>query len=216
MNMTKRISALLPAALLACALTACGVKAPPVAQPTPSPVAAEEIRASAAPTAVPLDAPAAIPLDAHTAVAWANWSDDPQISELALNKDDLGRGTPHHLPVYKCGTAEELEQFKAAFSGILSFAEAWDEIPSFDDATAACDDVFFADHALLLVYVEANSCTFRFDVSSVSKEADALCIHICQTNHPEVFDTATAGWWMVTSIESDGLQNIQRYDAILE
>ena len=131
--------------------------------------------------------------DFDASVSWANWSDDPKIRELALNKDTFELSSARHIPIYKCNTLEELNEFKTTFSGTFTMDGTRDEVPSFEEVTADYTEDFFIENTLLLVYVEANSCTPRFGVDSVSKENGTLSVHVKYTYTPEEGDSAMAG-----------------------
>ena len=149
-------------------------------------------------------------------VSWVNWSDDPKIRELALNKDTFKLSSPRHIPVYKCGTSEELKEFKTTFSGTFAMDETWDEVPSFEEVTADYTEDFFLENTLLLVYVEAGSCTPRFGVDSVSKENGTLSVCVKYTYNPEEGDSAMAGWLFAIPVNNDQVQDCTAFDAVLK
>ena len=47
------------------------------------------------------------------AVCYAGWTSESEIYTNALNKDKMAISSVQHLPIYKVGTLEELEQFHA-------------------------------------------------------------------------------------------------------
>lgn len=155
-------------------------------------------------------------IDFDASVSWANWSDDPKIRELALNKDTFELSSAPHIPVYKCGTLEELNEFKTTFSGTFTIDGTWDEVPSFEEVTADYTEDFFLENTLLLVYVEADSCTPRFGVDSVSKENGTLSVCVKYTYNPEEGDSAMAGWLLTISVNNDQIQDCTNFDAVLK
>lgn len=155
-------------------------------------------------------------LDFDASVSWANWSDDPKIRELALNKDMFELSSARHIPIYKCNTLEELNEFKTTFSGTFTMDGTWDEVPSFEEVTADYTEDFFIENTLLLVYAEANSCTPRFGVDSVSKENGTLSVHVKYTYTPEEGDSAMAGWLFTIPVNNDQIQDCTNFDAILK
>ena len=114
------------------------------------------------------------------AVSYANWTEESEIYFGALNKEKMVISSVQHLPIYKFNTSEELEQFKLAFGEVLTMDRGYDEVPSFNDITTNYDETFFDENTLLLVYVGANSGTYRFGVSSVFCAENSFCIHIGQ------------------------------------
>ena len=155
-------------------------------------------------------------IDFDASVSWANWSDDPKIRELALNKDTFELSSARHIPVYKCDTLEELNEFKTTFSGTFTMDGTWDEVPSFEEVTADYTEDFFIENTLLLVYVEAGSCTPRFGVDSVLKENGTLCVYAKYTYNPEEGDCAMAGWLFTIPVNNDQIRDCTNFDAVLK
>ncbi|WP_294473991.1 hypothetical protein, partial [uncultured Intestinimonas sp.] len=121
-----------------------------------------------------------------------------------------------HIPVYKCDTLEELNEFKTTFSGTFTMDGTWDEVPSFEEVTADYTEDFFIENTLLLVYVEAGSCTPRFGVDSVSKENGTLSVYVKYTYNPEECDSAMAGWLFTIPVNNDQIQDCTNFDAVLK
>ena len=149
------------------------------------------------------------------AVSYANWTEESEIYFGALNKEKMVISSVQHLPIYKFNTSEELEQFKLAFGEVLTMDSGYDEVPSFNDITTNYDETFFDENTLLLVYVGANSGTYRFGVSSVFCAENAFCIHIEQTNNPEVVTDDMAGWFITVAVPDSMVENCTEFDADL-
>ena len=149
------------------------------------------------------------------AVSYANWTEESEIYFGALNKEKMVISSVQHLPIYKFNTSEELEQFKLAFGEVLTMDRGYDEVPSFNDITADYDETFFDENTLLLVYVGANSGTYRFGVSSVFCAENSFCIHIEQTNKPEVVTDDMAGWFITVAVPDSMVENCTEFDADL-
>ena len=149
------------------------------------------------------------------AVSYANWTEESEIYFGALNKEKMVISSVQHLPIYKFNTLEELEQFKLAFGEVLTMDSGYDEVPSFNDITTNYDETFFDENTLLLVYVGANSGTYRFGVSSVFCAENSFCIHIEQTNNPEVVTDDMAGWFITVAVPDSMVENCTKFDADL-
>ena len=149
------------------------------------------------------------------AVSYANWTDESEIYFGALNKEKMVISSVQHLPIYKFNTLKELEQFKLAFGEVLTMDRGYDEVPSFNDITTNYDETFFDENTLLLVYVGANSGTYRFGVSSVFCAENSFCIHIEQTNNPEVVTDDMAGWFITVAVPDSMVENCTEFDADL-
>ena len=61
---------------------------------------------------------------------------------------------------------------------VASILAAVPEVPSFASITAAMDKSYFAEHTLLLVYLSAGSCSFRYDVSHVDMENNTIRVYL--------------------------------------
>ena len=147
-------------------------------------------------------------------VAYAGWSDDPSISEGALNKDTL---TDNHLPIFKIDTLEDLESFKEKYASILSMDSGYNETLSFNASLAKAQwdrEGFFQNNTLLVVYVPANSGSLRFAVHNIEVTYESVCVYVEQTNRPEIFTEDMAGWFVLVEIADDEIRNCYAYDAI--
>lgn len=213
----KKFLTLLLAFAMVCSLVACGeqndnsIKNNTQPNQTPLP---SNIPASNQSSMGETDITDTINFDAS--VSWAGWSDDPKIRELALNKDIFELSSDRHIPIYKCDTLDELNEFKTTFSGTFTMDGTRDEVPSFEEVTADYTEDFFIENTLLLVYVEANSCTPRFGVDSVSKENGTLSVHVKYTYTPEEGDSAMAGWLFTIPVNNDQIQDCTNFDAVLK
>ena len=112
-------------------------------------------------------------------------------------------------------TLAELERFKNDVKDTLSIDQRYDEVPSFNDTTAKYDEAFFAKNTLMLVYVEAGSGSFRFGVDSIYHADGCFCIHVTQTNNPEVVTDDMAGWFITAAVPDNTIQNCSEFDADL-
>ena len=148
------------------------------------------------------------------AVSYANWAHAPAESFGALNTDKLAISSIQHLPIYRFDTLKDLEQFKL-FDDRFTFDHGYDEIPSFNDAVAKYDDAFFEENSLMLVYVAANSGSYRYGVNSVFCDGPSFCIHVEQTNNPEVVTDDMAGWFVTVAVPDSMVNNCTEFDADL-
>ena len=149
------------------------------------------------------------------AVSYANWGDQNEIYSGALNVDKMVISSVRHLPIYKFDTLAELEQFKNNVKDVLSIDQGYDEIPSFNDTVADYDETFFANNTLMLVYVEAGSGSFRYGVDSIYHADGNFCIHVKQTNHPEICTADMAGWFITVAVPDSMVQDCTEFDADL-
>lgn len=148
-------------------------------------------------------------------VSYANWAEVSELYSGALNSNKMYISSVQHLPVYKFDSLEDFEGFKNAFADKLTMDSGWDEVPSFNDATAKYDKAFFEENTLMLVYVSANNSTHRFAVNSVYCENNSLCIHIEETTKAEMTDCAMAGWFVTVAVSDEDIVNVTQFDADL-
>ena len=133
----------------------------------------------------------------------------------SLNANRLNSDGTRHLPIYKFDTLADLEKFKSDFGGESGFNYGWDEVPSFNDATEKYDGDFFAHNTLLLVYIYTNSGSYRFGLESVYLDENYFCIHIQQTNNPQVCTEDMAAWFITVAVPDSMVANCTDFDADL-
>lgn len=150
-----------------------------------------------------------------TAVSYANWSDSDDLYYSALNTSTFSISSVHHLPIYKFDTLDGLDEFKSDFGDTLTMNLGYDEIPSFNDATAEYNEAFFKKNSLLLVYVGTSSCTYRFRVKDVIADSGCFCVNIEETTKAEAIDTAMCGWFITVTVPDKEIKNYTEFDATL-
>ena len=150
-----------------------------------------------------------------TAVSWANYGDKNLLWERALNRNAAAVSGIPHLPILRFDSVDELDAFKAEMDGAFTLQQDYDEMPSFETVTAGMDEDFFTDNSLLLTYVWAGSCTWRYDVNRIDVEKGYLTVHVQRTDSAEYGDCAMAGWFITLSVPKDTLEGITAFDADL-
>ncbi len=155
-------------------------------------------------------------MDTDYLVSYAGWSTDKLINDTARNKDKLRDKGTAHLPIYTCRSIEQLNGFKSTYQEVFEMNSPWNEIPSFEDMTKGFDEEFFKSNALLLVYVEANTCTLRFGADSIVFTKYSVCVNVTQLNDPEECEDAMAGWLIAVPVSHDQLGNVIIYDAVMK
>lgn len=149
------------------------------------------------------------------AVANTDWTDGSEIYLKALNTDKMTESSVLHLPIYKFDTLEELEQFKISFGKELDMEYGYDEVPSFNETTANYDETFFEENTLMLVYVSANSGSYRYGVNSVFCNGNSFCIHVEQLNNPEAVTCDMTGWFITVAVTDRMIEDCVEFDADL-
>jgi len=148
-------------------------------------------------------------------LSYANWTDDSKIYTSSLNLRKMQSNSIQHLPIYKFDSLKDLKQFKESFGDILTMDNGWDEVPSFNEATAKYDTKFFEENSLMLVYVSASNCTHRFGLGSIGWDEKSFCINVVETTGKEFVDTAMAGWFLTVAVEKETIESCTEFDADL-
>ncbi len=149
------------------------------------------------------------------AVSYANWTDAGEVYAGSLNREKMAVSIVQHLPIYRFSTLEELEQFKRTFGESLAMDSGYDEVPSFQETTADYDEAFFEENTLMLVYVGANSGSYRYGVDSVFCDGASFCIHVRRLNDPEAVTQDMAGWWITVAVPDSMIETCTAFDADL-
>ncbi len=151
-----------------------------------------------------------------TSVSWANYSESDLLWDLALNRDKAVLSDTPHLPILRFDSAADLAAFKNTVRGVFATEHSYDEIPSFDTVTAEMDESFFDSNTLLLTYMWAGSCTWRYGVQDVAVANGTLTVHVQRIDNYEMGDCAMAGWFITISVPKDALSGVSSFDAVLD
>ena len=138
--------------------------------------------------------------------------DSNMIFYSSLNREKLAISSVRHLPIHRLDTHEDLEQFKATFSGDLTLDKGYDEVSSFNAATTKYDKDFFEYNSLMVVYIDATNSTHRYAMQSV-EHSGVFCVHIEETTKAEVVDDALAGWFVTVTASDELLNGCTGFDA---
>ena len=148
-------------------------------------------------------------------VSWANYDDSAPLFLGGLNRDKMYISSVQHLPIFMFESLQELQSFQNGIGSQLSLTQGYDEIPAFTAVTAHMDESYFEKYTLFAVYVQANSCSYRYGINHVWISGDTLCIHAQRTDDAADGDTAMAGWLLTAALEKDALVGITTFDADL-
>ena len=148
-------------------------------------------------------------------VSYANWSEDAVITRSCINGSFFVYSDLPRLPLYRITSAQELDGFKSTFENVLELHRGYGEIPSFDEQTSGCDESFFKDNDLLIAYITASSGSFRFGLSDIKTEEDALRMYVIQTIFPQTYTDDMAGWFIIAGIGKAYTSNYDSFDAVM-
>ncbi len=154
-------------------------------------------------------------LDWSSSVAYANYAEYDALVGACRNGETLGASDARHVPVFVCRTSDDLDSLRKTLEGKLEFSKGLDEMPSFDSAVSGYSRQFWRHHGLVIAYVMAGSGSFRYGAESVTLRNGNLCVGVEQLNHPEVYDTSMAGWWIIVEAERDVLESCTSFDAVI-
>lgn len=153
--------------------------------------------------------------DYKKTISYAGWSENDKIYSGCLNLEQMSLSSVQHFPIFKIETQKDLENFKTNYGGVLSINRGYDEVLSFEDATSEYDEKFFDNNSLFIIYVTANSGSYRFDVDSVYCDGESFRVHIKQTNDPESVTQDMAGWFVTVAVKDDIISTCKSFDADL-
>ena len=152
-------------------------------------------------------------------VSYAGWTDDQAIFDGALNQEAFYDEENTHFPVFKMDTLEEFEQFKSQYGDIFTMDQGFNDGLSFDAAVAKAQwdrEAFYEKHSLLVIYIPANSGSFRYHVNSVDVADGSVCVKITRTNDSDGAVTEDmAGWFVLMELDDEEACNYTSFDAVL-
>lgn len=146
-------------------------------------------------------------------LSFANHTENSDVYTHSLNLSKMQSDSIQHLPIYKFDTVEDLEQFKELFGDVLTMDSTWDEVPSFNDATAKYDKEFFNENSLLLVYISVTNSTHRFGLSGIEWNNNSLSVRVTETTGAEEVVDAMAGWFLTIAVEDESIATCTDFDA---
>lgn len=162
-----------------------------------------------------LEPPACPLVSFPTAVSWANYGNADLLWAQALNSETAADSSIHHLPILQLDSRSALDTFVQEIAGTFTTQQGYDEVPSFEAVIAGMDEVFFSENSLFLLYVPADSCSWRYDVNRIDLENGHFCVHVQRTDSLESGDCAMAGWFITVSVPKAQLAGITTFDADL-
>lgn len=139
-------------------------------------------------------------------VCFSGYASNQGYWDFALND----KGTSF-MPVYKIETLGELADFKTNLQPYFSFSAKKQNTSSFNEVTADCSDAFLSENALLIIYIEASSGTFRYRVASVEISDETLAVTVDQYNDEGEHTCDMSGWLAVISIPKEELSGVTSY-----
>ena len=141
-------------------------------------------------------------------VCLSGYSGDQGYWNFALNE----KGTSF-MPVYKIETVGELADFKTNVSPYFSFSAKKQNTSSFNEVTADCGDMFFSENALLIVYIEASSGTFRYRIPTIEVRDDGvLTVTVERYNDKGECTCDMSGWLAVIEVPKEKLNGVTSYN----
>ncbi len=149
-------------------------------------------------------------------VACAGWAENDEIYTRALNTQKMAQSSVKHLPIYRLDTLADVEAFRSTFENDLAFEYGFDEIKSFNDAIEVFEDeAYLKSHSFMVVYVQANSGTYRYGVESIFWDGENFTVHVEQLNHPEIVTDDLAGWYIIVVVPDSMIDGCTEFDAFL-
>lgn len=141
------------------------------------------------------------------------YSDSDQIYFGALNRDKMYMSSVHHLPVYKCDTAEELDAFNDTYSPLIQDSLHLDEVPQYRDVITGYDGNFFDENSLVIVYLTSGSGSLTYGVESIFCDGKTFVVHVERTNDPECGTDDMVGWLIAVAVPDSMIEGCGEIDA---
>ena len=152
------------------------------------------------------------------AIAYVGWTEDERIYTGAVNKQLLQSGDGEHLPVFLIDTPEDLAAFKSQYQDVFAMDQGHNDIRSLEQALAQTHwdrAAFYEEHTLMLVYIPANSSTYRYGIQRVDTEDGSLTVRIEVKNTPDIVTDDMAGWMLMVLVDDEEIAKYTQIDAIL-
>lgn len=146
-------------------------------------------------------------------LVWVNYGGSDTFYFGSLNRDKLSTNSVKHLPLYKMDSLSELEQFKANFAGDFQFEQSHGEYESFETATADINEEYFDTYSLFIIYVSANSSSYKYGIEKAIVEGENYNIYVHQSNNPEIVSDDMAGWFILLTTPKSQIDGCTVFDA---
>lgn len=138
--------------------------------------------------------------------------DDELFWDNALNADNSEKGGAQHLPIFKFESAEEFEDFKTGVLSGFYLNEGHNDVPSLKSITSECDEEFFKENTLFLIYVPATSGSVRHKVSEVTAEDGVFTAEITADSPPAV-TMDLVSWFLTVKANKDYVSGCTEFNA---
>ena len=142
------------------------------------------------------------------------WTDEAAVFDGALNKDNLNKEGEKHFAVYVMDTMQDFEDFTTNYGEIFSITQSYNDSLSFMDtvAKAQYQEGFFAEHSLLIVYVDTNA-DMKVEVDQVKVEGDSVCVYVNEKGGSETTKDK-AGWFITVAFTDEEIATYTMFDAL--
>lgn len=148
-----------------------------------------------------------------TGFCWVGWTSADIWSDIAANGAALH--TDGTLPLVKVESVAQLNSFRTHLTDNgLTVTEKYDEIASFNEATASYDDAFFADKVLLAVYVSEGSGSIRHEFAGWDTHNKTGVVQIKSVSGGDTLTEDMAGWLALIPVVRSELANYTALDAV--
>ncbi len=148
----------------------------------------------------------------ETYICYAGYNEEAPVWKNALNAGTFFTSTPLH-PIYKIESTDDLAAFQETMEPYLHLGSPAQSSPNFYHATRDCNDAYFADNALLVVYVCASSGSYCYDVASVFIQNSSLKVSINENSGDGVGTDDMSGWFIILKVPKTDLVGVTTYNA---
>lgn len=155
-------------------------------------------------------------IEVTSKVAYAGWTEDGEIYTDSFTPVPV-LSSVRYLPVYVFDTKEDLDKFREKYKDSFSLDRGYEEVQSFNEATAGYDNSFFETHTIVLTYIISNAKELRYSIQEVNYEASnneaSVCLDILESNNAETTTDGNMGWFAMAEISDEELVDVKDYFA---
>ena len=116
-------------------------------------------------------------------------------------------------PAMGIKNAQELESFLSLAKNYFSLNASVREGKTFNSVAAACDEAFFREKGLLVVYIPSGSTSIGYKLADAVLEGEELHITVAENRPEGELTSAMAGWFMAIEIPQEILSQANYFSA---
>ena len=117
------------------------------------------------------------------------------------------------LPTVKITSVTELKKFKATLQPTMNFDLSFWDTMTFNEIVKSCNDAYFREKTLILVYTTATAYSARYLPAYVTRNGNTLSVGITESTMGWGDSPTQAGWLICISVPNEAVKKIDVIDA---